>query len=182
MRWRSSAALVLAILLVSILVSGCASLDRPRAQGQTVALPTPERSFDPATADTVARLEAALEAVGHRLEVPPGAYRPSEPPSLLQIPRAVLRADLAAPDEGFLVVYRAADAATARMLAADLAAYLGTGLGRTNYPADTRFSIAVDGSSLVFSSWSPSRSADPARGEDVFEAIASVGQPVDVAR
>jgi hypothetical protein len=174
---RLAVGLVLAALLL-----GCASLDRPRAQGEQVALPTPMRSLDASTAGVVARLEAALAGVGSRLVVPTRAYRPSEPASLLEIPRAVMRADLAEPDEGYVVVYRAADEPAATSLAADLAAYLGSGLGQTNYPSDTRFSVAIDGSNVVFTSWSPGRSADRPRGEEVFEALASVGQSVEVVR
>jgi ABC-type sugar transport system substrate-binding protein len=131
---------------------------------------------------SVAALEAAVATVASRLEVPAGAYRPSEPQALLQVPRAVLRVDLADPDEGYVVIYRAGDAAGAASLAADLAAYLGTGLGLTNYPADTRFSVALVGHAVVFTSWSPGRSSDRERGEAVFEALASVGQPVEVVR
>jgi hypothetical protein len=173
-------ALVLSILGAVLL--GCASLDRPRAQGDTVALPTPIRSLDAAVSDAVAALEAAVTTVGSRLEVPASAYRPSEPQTLLQVPRAVLRADLADPDEGYVVVYRAAEVPGAASLAADLAAYLGSGLGLTNFPADTRFSVALLGETVVFTSWSPGRSSDRERSEAVFEALASVGQPVEVLR
>ena len=170
------------LLLVTALLAGCASLDRPRAQGETVVLPTPMSTFDAPVAETVDRLAAAVSAVGVRLEVPAGAYRPSEPASLLQLPRAVLRADLADPDEGFVVVYRAVDAREAAALAADLARYLGSGLGQTNYPADTRFGVAVLGQTIVFTAFSPGRSSDRDRGEAIFEALASVGEPVAVAR
>ena len=178
--WATGLALAAAVLAAAVL--GCASLDRPRAQGQTVALPTPMRSFDASTAGTFARLQAAVAGIGSRLEIPAGAYRPSEPQSLLQVPRIVLRADLADPDEGYLVIYRGADAAAAVSLAADLAAYLGSGLGLTNYPADMRFSVAIDGANVIFTSWSPGRSTDRSRGEEIFEALASVGQPVEVVR
>jgi hypothetical protein len=169
-------------LLLTVAVTGCASLDRPRAQGETVALPTPMRSFDASVAGTVSRLEEAVGLVGSRLEVPAAAYRPSEPQALLQVPRAVLRADLADPDEGFLVVYRAVDAPAAASLAAELADHLRSGLGQTNFPADTRFSVASVGDTVVFTTWSPGRSSDRERGEAVFEALASVGLPVEIVR
>jgi hypothetical protein len=173
---RLTAAVAMALMVV--LVAGCASLDRPRAQGETVVLPTPMRSLDASVASSVASLEGAVSAVGSRLEVPDRPYRPSEPQALLQVPRAVLRADLADPDEGFVVVYRAVDQAGAMALAAELAAYLGSGLGLTNYPAGTRISVAVLGDTVLFTTWSPSRSADASRAEAVFDALASVGQPV----
>ena len=60
--------------------------------------------------------------------------------------------------------------------------YLGSGLGQTNYPADTRFGVAVLGQTIVFTAFSPGRSSDRDRGEAIFEALASVGEPVEVAR
>jgi hypothetical protein len=171
-----------AVCILGAVLLGCASLDRPRAQGDTVALPTPIRSFDTAISDAVVALSAAVTAAGSRLEVPAAAYRPSEPQSLLQVPRAVLRADLADPDEGHVVIYRALDAAGATSMATELTAYLGSGLGLTNYPADMRFSVAVLGDTVIFTGWSPGRSSDRERGEVVFEALASVGRSVEVVR
>ena len=52
-----------------------------------------------------------------------GAYRPSEPQSLLQMPRVVMRADLADPDDGYVVIYAAADG--------EAAARAGAGAGQT---------------------------------------------------
>jgi hypothetical protein len=123
-----------------------------------------------------------VAGVGERIGVASGAYRPSEPQALVQVPRAVLRADLADADDGFVVIYRAADAGSADAMATELASYLGSGLGQTNYPADTRFSVAVVGDTVVFASYSPGRSSDPARAERVFEAVATVGRNIEVSK
>lgn len=169
-------------LAASLAAGACSSLERPSIQGDRVVLPTPLRSFDASVSATIGQLQAAVAAIGSRLEAPIAAYRPSEPQALLQSPRVVMRADLADPDEGYLVIYEAPDGASARLRADELAAYLGSGFGQTNYAADARFSVSVLEDTVIFSSWSPGRSSDPARAEAVFEAVASVGQPVEVVR
>lgn len=175
-RWSLLAA------VATFIVVGCTSTDRPSVQADPVALPTPLRSFGASVAATIAQLERAVGVAGSRLVSPSSAYRPSEPPSLLQTPRVVLRADLADPDGGFLVIYDAADAGSAVQRAQELADYLGSGFGQTNYVADTQFSIGVLDDTVVFTSWSRSRAAEPQRSEMVFDAIASVGEPFDVEK
>lgn len=177
--WRAALPGCLAIVLIA---AGCTSLDRPRVQPDEVPMASPLQSLDASLATTAAALGQAATAIGERIEVTPSPYRPSEPASLVEIPRAVLRADLADADDGFVVAYQAPDAAAASTLAADLAAYLGSGFGQTNYPADTRFSVAVLADTVIFTSFSPGRSSDPDRAERVFEAVASVGQAVEVRK
>jgi hypothetical protein len=143
---------------------------------------TPLRTFGADIGSTVAELRTAVTAAGERIDMAVGAYRPSEPSSLLEVPRVVLRTDLADPDDGFVVIYQAVDAAAADAMAIELASYLGSGFGQTNYPADTRFSIAVVGDTVVFTSTSASRSSDPQRAAAAFDAVASVGRAVEVVR
>ncbi len=95
------------------------------------------------------------------------------------MPRVVLRADLADSDDGFVVVYEVADG-SARQRAEELADYLASGFGQTNYPADTQFSVGLLDDSVIFTSWSSRRSDDPARAEAVFDAIAAVGESIEV--
>jgi hypothetical protein len=97
-------------------------------------------------------------------------------------PRAALRASLADPDEGFVIVYDLADPAEAQARAADLAAYLESGFGQSNFTADTRLSVAFVDDTLVFAWWIPSHSSDPEAGQAAFDAISSVGQRVEVQR
>jgi hypothetical protein len=93
-----------------------------------------------------------------------------------------MRADLADPDDGFVVIYDLADADTAMDRAQDLATYLGSGFGQTNYPADAQFSVGVVGSTVVFTWWARRRASDPEKGEAVFDAIGTVGDRVDVLK
>jgi len=176
------ASLSLMTLATALIVTACASSDRPSVQADEVALPTPLRSLDVSVLATVSELQDAVAAAGSRLDSTDRAYRPSEPESLLFAPRVVMRADLADPDDGFVLVYPAADASEAQERAGDLADYLGSGFGQTNYPADTRFSVAVVGDTVVFSSLSRGRSSDPDRAEGVFDAIAAVGDRVEVRK
>ena len=172
---------VLALTTV-VVVLGCANADRPSVQADTVVLPTPLQSFDTSLSAVVGQLEAAVAPVGHRLAPEPRAYRPAEPQSLLQTPRAVLRADLADPDDGFVVVYQFADASAAAIGGRALADHLGSGFGQTNYVVDTQFSVRQMDDTVVFTSWSRGRSADPTQAEAVFDAVAGVGQEIEVRK
>jgi hypothetical protein len=172
-----------ALLLASVLLlAACASPDRPTVQAEEVALPTPMRTFDASVGATITALEAAAATVGERLEAPAGAYRPSEPEALLQVPRVVRRVALADPDDGYVIVYEAASSGEAIRLADELADYVGSGFGQTNYVADTQFSVSVLADTIVFTTWSQRRSDDPERAEAVFEALGRVGSPVEVSK
>ncbi len=164
----------------TLVLAACTSTGRPTVQADEVSLPTPMRSYGASMDETIATLETAAAASGTRLGTAIGAYRPSEPATLLQVPRVVLRADLADTDDGYVVVYQATDAAGARQRAGDLADYLGSGFGQTNYPADTQFSVNVLDDTVIFTTWSSRRSDDPARAKVIFDALAAVGEPVEV--
>jgi hypothetical protein len=172
-----------AVLLAAVLgVAACASPDRPTVQADEVPLPTPLRSYGTSVAVTLGALEAAVAGVGERLEVPARAFRPSEPEALLQTPRVVRRAALADLDDGYVVVYDAASVGEALRLADELADYLGSGFGQTNFVADTQFSVSTLEDTIIFTTWSQRSSDDPLRAEAVFEAMATVGSPVAVAK
>jgi hypothetical protein len=160
----------------------CTNVGRPSVQADQIALPTPLRSFDASVATTIDRLESALSAVGERLQTPARAFRPSEPPSLLQTPRVIKRADLADPDDGFVIIYESASRGAALVQAQALADYLGSGFGQSNYAADTQFSVSVLDDTVIFAAWSRSRSDEPERAESAFLAMATVGEAVDVER
>lgn len=180
-RWsRASSATLVAAACVLVCGVACTDSQRPGVQAQPVALPTPLSSLGARMSGAVASLRAATEGVGSRLEKADRPFRPSEPEALLEVPRAVFRADLADPDDGFVVVYQAADAAAAHDLAQVLADYLGSGFGQTNYARDTQFSVAVVHDSVVFTTWSRGRSSDPERAEAIFDAIAALGAPAEV--
>jgi hypothetical protein len=172
---------VVSVVLVGICaVAGCTSTDRPSVQADEVALPTPMRSFDASVAAAVRAVEAAVAGAGEQLETPARAYRPSEPSSLLQVPRIIRRAALADPDDGWILIYEAADAGAALELADDLAAYLESGFGQTNYAPDTQFAASTLDDTLILTTLSRGRSDDPERAEAVFDAVASVGTPVEI--
>jgi hypothetical protein len=172
-----------AVLLGALLsVAACTSPDRPTVQADEVPLPTPLRSYGTSMAVTLGALEAALAGVGERLEVPARAFRPSEPQALLQTPRVIRRAGLADLGDGYVVVYDAPSAGEALQLADELADYVGSGFGQTNYVADTQFSVSTLDDTIIFTTWSRRSSDDPERAEAVFEAVAAVGSPVEVAK
>lgn len=168
--------------LITLLLGACTSIDRPTVQSDQVPLPTPLRSFDASLASTIAALESSVATVGERLETPAGAYRPSEPASLLQAPRVVRRVELADLDDGFVVIYQTDDEGVAQDRAADLADYLGSGFGQTNYAADTQFSVSVLEDTVIFTTWSSRRSDDPDRAQAAFEAVAGVGTAVHISK
>lgn len=179
MSWPRIGALVIAILFGAI---ACTSPDRPSVQPDVVALPAPLESPTVAMATTIARLQAAVASVPTRLIEPLALYRPSEPESLLQVPRIVLRADLADPDDGHVLVYGAPDATQAAAYAEDLALHVASGFGQTNFPVDAQFSVAVVEDTVVFTWRSRRTSTDPDQAVAVYDAIAGVGRSVEVRK
>jgi hypothetical protein len=174
--------LVAFALAATLALAACTSPDRPSVVPDQVELPTPMRSFDASVERTVEALEAALLASSERLGVPTGAYRPSEPASLLQTPRVIRRVELADPDDGFVVIYEAENRGAALERAAELADYVESGFGQTNFVADTQFSVSTLEDTVIFSTWSQRRSDDPERAQGAFDAIASVGTPIEISK
>ena len=173
----------LALALATVVLSAaCTNPDRPSVQGETVPLPTPLRSFDASVSATIGLLQGAVGGIGSRLDFTQRPYRPSEPQSLLQAPRVVMRAQLADPDDGYVLIYDFVDAATARLRGQELADYLGSGFGQTNYPVDAQFSVGTVNDTVVFTWWSRRRSAEPERAAAVFDAMAAVGERIDVLK
>jgi len=169
----ASLALALAAMLA---VAGCAST--PRSTFPPLGS-TPRPAGD-ATAATSALVIAAVRAAGLPVEPSLRPYRPAEGPLLAAASRTVLQATLPDdPDHGFVLVYALASPADAQAAATDHAAYLASGAGRSQYPADARFTIRVVGATVIYFEWSPGAAADP-RTELIPTALATLGVEVRV--
>ncbi len=172
-----------AALVVVPLIVGCA----PATSGQGGGQPptpriTPQASFTTQIASGVAVTRQALAARGIRLDPPIVPYRPAEPPGIAEAPRAILQAGIGDPEGGYVMVYEFADAATASARGAELAEYLASGFGQTNYPLDAQFSLAQVGGTLIFTWWSSELAADRELARAAFEAISSVGTRIPVVK
>lgn len=170
-------------LAALLLFAGCfapSGGDQPGPAGPS--LPTPQVSLSTQVDGTVSLVRQALAQAGLQLNPPVTAYRPSEPAGLATSPRAVFQESVADPDQGYVLIYDLSDTATATDRGKELAAYLGSGFGQTNYPLDAQFAISQVGGTLVFTWWSASRSSNDALAEAAFSAVASVGQPIPVVK
>ena len=133
-----------------------------------------------AAAVTRGEVARALAASGLQLEDATTTYRPAEAPAFATAPRIVVRAILPDdPGHGLLLIYEFLDQATAVAAAEAQAAYVGGGVGRVQFPNDTRFVIRVLGSTAVFYAWSPPTSADR-RAPTIEAALETLGIGVPV--
>jgi hypothetical protein len=110
------------------------------------------------------------------------AYRPSEPASLTQAPRTVLQVQGVGPDSGFVVIYQLAGSGEASTRAAELAGYLGSGFGQTNFPVDAQFSVAQVDSNVIMTWWSGERADDREVAQGAFDVVRTIGQPYPVLK
>ncbi len=142
--------------------------------------PTPAPSISASIAATAAQIRAALGAAGLQLTVPQVPFRPGESPSVAAAPRAVYQVKLPNDQEhGFIVIYEFPDASSAGAAARELAAYVESGPGRVQFPADGQFVLRQVGTTLVFYPWSPSAATDPAAPQ-IAAALSTVGQGYDI--
>jgi hypothetical protein len=165
------------VVAVGLAASACAATTR------TTFPPvgsTPAPAGD-GTDGTIALVTAALAAVGLQAVEANRLFRPPEGPLLAAAPRSVVQATL--PDDpahGFIVVYALGSDGAAEGAAEDQAAYIASGPGRVQFTTDAHFVLRVVGSTVVFFWWSPGAALD-ARTKDIEAALATVGDPVDVA-
>jgi hypothetical protein len=162
---------------VAIAASGCAGVTRTTFPplGSTPA-PVGQQ-----TAATITAVTGALAAAGLPSVAANRQYRPPEGPLLAAAPRSVVQATL--PDDlahGFIVIYAFESPLAARAAAADQAAYVASGIGRVQFAPDARFVLRVLGSTVIFYWWSPGAALD-ARAQSVEDALATVGELVEVA-
>jgi hypothetical protein len=173
---------LVALVMVGAL-AGCMAPGPAQPQGNGgPALPTPQASLSLQVEGTAAVVRQALAQAGLQLNPPIQPYRPSEPAGLAMVPRAVLQENLADPDQGYVIIYEFPDVTTATDRGRELATYLGSGFGQTNYPLDAQFAITQVGGTIVFTWWSKERSSNDQLAEAGFNAVASVGQPIPVLK
>lgn len=174
---RGAAAAVAALLAL-----GACFASSPVNQPAGTPVPTPQASLSTQVAGTLSLAREALARAGLQLNAPIQPYRPAEPAGLALVQRAVFQESLADPDQGYVVVYDLPDAATATERGRELAAFLGSGFGQTNYPLDAQFAVSQVGGTLLFTWWSANRASNDALAEAGFKAVASVGQPIPVVK
>jgi hypothetical protein len=183
-RLTHGAAAVVAATVVAFSAAGCGSAAGTPAVAASPAnaFPTPVTSLTPSMSGTLAAISSAAAGAGFTLRAPSEVYRPSEPESLSTVPRAVYQVALADPSSGFVVIYELDDAQSAAGRGRELADYLGSNFGQTNYPHDTQFSVAQLGPTVIFTWWSKDRSRGAPDAERAFRAISAVGQPIPVVK
>jgi hypothetical protein len=176
---RGSLAAAVLASVVALAVAGCwgAGLAPPSAP----PLPSPAASLSAATEQARIQLEGTLRSGGIALTDASDAYRPAEAPALAAAPRAVFQAVLdGAPDQGRIVVYELNDPQAAYVAAREMAAYLGTGPGRIQFPPDARFALRLLGSTVIFSTWSPAGAKDPVAGDRLLLLLQALGADVPI--
>ena len=139
--------------------------------------PGPAGSVAAATRGEVTR---ALATQGLQAEDAARSYRPAEAPEFATAPRLVVRAILPDdPDHGRIVIYEFASPTAATSAATSQAAYLASGVGRVQFPPDSRFVLRVVGATAVFFTWSPAGSPD-ARTAQIGTALETLGLGVTI--
>ncbi|HSO30837.1 MAG TPA: hypothetical protein VLS28_13125 [Candidatus Sulfomarinibacteraceae bacterium] len=168
---------VLALVVVAALAGGVATPPGAPTFPPAGATAGPAGGSAAATSSDLVR---AIAARGLQSEPATRPYRPAEAPQFATAPRVVLQVLLPDdPDHGLVVVYEFLGPAVARAAAQEQAAYVASGIGRVQFPPDTRFVVRVVGSTAVFFSWSPANSPD-ARIESIAAALESVGSGVPI--
>jgi len=169
-----------AAMALALVTGGCGAASQNATPETTASLPI--ASISPVVALTQAQIVRALGAAGLALTEARVPFRPPEPPDLMAVPRAVFQVVLAAdPAHGYIVVYQLRDEATAATAGRELADYLSTGYGRTQFPPDAKHVLRQLQTTLISFSWSPANSPDPNTSK-IADALQTVGTPIDVPR
>ena len=179
MRTRRSLLVGGVVLLMTGLLAGCGGA---QVSDTPAPLATPVASLGSALAGTTARITDALVAAGYRVAPPVVPYRPSEPASLTQVPRTVVQVQELGQDSGYVVIYQLAGSAEAATRAAELAGYLGSGFGQTNFPVDAQFSVAQLDSTVIMTWFSGERTEDRDAAQGAFDVVRTIGQPYPVVK
>jgi hypothetical protein len=164
------------LIVIAALLASCVAARTPTypPAGST---PGPAGS---STSSTVARVVAALAGRGLQASETSKDFRPPQAARFAAAPRSVVQVALSNdPDRGFIVIYAFASAAEAAAAAAEQATYVSTGPGHLLFPPETRYTLRIDGSNVVFFTWSAASAADP-RTADIESALATIGTGVTV--
>jgi hypothetical protein len=174
------AARLTAALSVLAIVAACARSPAQIDGGQD-ARATPQQSLSASLLTTIDALRVHLGPTYPLVPVT-RAYVPSEPESLQTAPRSVFQVDLGDPDAGYVVVYELSDTAAAAARGSELARYIGSGFGQTNYPPDAQFALSQYANALVLAWWSPQHSSNLQLERAAFERISDFGQPIPIVK
>ncbi len=170
-----------ALVPIAVLVLGGCGI----GAGGVAPVTLPPQSFGPGgsgTAVLTTAREVVEAALGTRrvvVDEPQVPYRPAETAAFAAARRTVLQAVL--PDDpahGYIAIYEFADPTAAAAAAAEQAAYVGSAVGRVQFPTGTQFVIRVLGSTVVFYA-SPPESPDEQEA-DVVTALRTIGTEVPV--
>ena len=132
----------------------------------------------PASQLTHDLVRQALEKGSLQVQEPLTEYRPGENRALYLVPRRLLQVVL--PDEpqgGYVVIYELSTNGEADQIGREFAAYLASGTGAVQYPAETRFVIRRLGPTLIFFAWSPAADLDE-RVPVMASILETVGVPL----
>ena len=176
-----AARLTLLAVAIALLVAGCGIAANPTGTASlTPPSVGPSIGTTAAVTQTRAALAAALTTKNLQLGDPKVPFRPPESPRFAEAPRAVYQVVLPAdPAHGFISVYEFPDAAATASAGVEEAAFVGSGPGRVQFPANTRFVIRQLGTTIVFYAWSPDNSPDP-QTPDIQSALETVGTAIAV--
>jgi hypothetical protein len=174
----AAASVLAAGLIAGLTLVGCgigASTAGPLAT-PTLALP----SYSVAIAETRTAIASALAGVNLQLQDATQPFRAPESPSIVAATRGIFQVILPAdPVHGYIVVYEFRDGPTAEAAGEELAAYIGTGPGRIQFPPDAQHLIRLVDTTLIAYSWSPANSTD-ARSDAIPSALMTIGTAIDV--
>jgi hypothetical protein len=174
--WRASVRVL--ALVAALGAGGCGAPGRPTPPAASATQPAPA-TLSPAVDRTRAAIERALGGRQVQLRDPQVPYRPAEAPAIAGVPRAVYQAVLPDdPSHGFIVVYDLPTEAAAHAAGEAQAAYVGSSVGRVQFPTGTQFVVRVVGSTAIFYAEPPDSPDDQL--DDVAEALRTVGTEMPV--
>ena len=177
---RRALAGVAGILVIGTLLAGCGIAANGGPPATFPAQTFGSGTVGSATLVTRGLVTAALLTEGLQVVDPKVPYRPAEAPLFRVAPRVVVQVPLPNdPDHGFISIYEFRDAPAAATAANEQAAYVGSGIGRIQFPPGTQFVIRELGPTVIFYAWVPSDVSD-SRTPLIATALATVGTEVAV--